>query len=123
MAETPSWINARELAKEIQALRTRLAALEEVAKQYAIELDAAKPAAAPVPARKRRKRKAGKTIRGTITEILESAGRPVPLDEILAELKKRRIKIGGKDARTSLSRSLYAGPRFKNVGRNTWTLL
>ncbi|NCO89952.1 MAG: hypothetical protein GW802_21735 [Armatimonadetes bacterium] len=126
MSETPSWLKPSELVKEIQCLRKRLCKLESLAKDFDVDVDAeaAPKASATAEAKAAPRAKRGKrgAIRGGIVEILTESGKPVHAKELLAALKERGVVVGGKEPLISLSRSLYAGDRFVNVGGNTWKL-
>lgn len=128
MPETPSWINAAVLAKEIRSLRKRLCMLESVAKAYGIEVDVEEAPAPPKPkqsAPKRArpsKRQPRGAIRDGVIEILSESKKPMHAKDLLAALKARNITVGGKDPLKGLSHSLTSGKQFVNVGQNTWEL-
>ena len=127
MPDTPGWIRPNQLAKEIESLRNKLSLLETLAKEYGIEVT---PTEAPAeaeeapkaPVRRRRRRRRRGTIRSAIADILGKAEEPLHATEILARLKQRRVRVGGKDPLASVSRTLYSTDAFENVGRNTWKL-
>jgi hypothetical protein len=114
------------LVKEIQCLRKRLCRLESLAEDFGVEVDAeaAPKASAPAEAKAVPRAKRGRrgAIRGGIVEILTEADKPVHAKDLLAALKERGVVVSGQDPLISLSRSLYAGDRFVNVGGNTWKL-
>ncbi len=53
-------------------------------------------------------------------EIISGLGRPVPTRELLDELRKRGLEIGGKDPASTLSARLSRAPKLENVRPHGW---
>lgn len=55
-------------------------------------------------------------------QILKSAGKPVHLKELVAAMISRGKKIRAKKPEVSVRNAIAKDKRFRNAGRNNWTL-
>lgn len=53
-------------------------------------------------------------------KIIQEFGRPVPTRELLVELEKRGLTVGGQDPASTLSARLSRAPRLENVRPEGW---
>lgn len=61
-------------------------------------------------------------LKEQVGEILRRAHKPMATREIVGELARRGVKIGGRNPVTNLSAKLSADARFKNERREGWRI-
>lgn len=123
-------IAKRDAARaEAQALDDFLRRLDEMTKNLvavagsitvSLPLDAPYGLGTPAPMKRGRGR-----LHETETaavEVIHAAGRPVPTPEMLIELAKRGVEVGGKDPSSTLSARLSRAESIENVRPYGWRL-
>ena len=118
-----------------RALERRDAALREAAEWDAFirryeDLQTESPVAAPlVPLDQKPERQGASSASGRITEtervaaeIIKEAGRPVTTRDLLVELERRGVEVGGKHPFSTLSARLTRAPTLTGTRGVGWSL-
>jgi hypothetical protein len=101
------------LAKEAERLRGFLAVAEDLESNIEAE---PRPVGRSDPASEdKREHSPPGAVESEAVEIIKAAGRPVARAEMVAELQRRGIVLGGKEPRRNLSTILWRSKAIKNI--------
>ena len=101
------------LSKEAERLRSFLAVAEDLESDHEL---GGRPSARvnPVDEEKREHSSPG-AVEAEAIEIIKAAGRPVARAEMVTELQRRGIVLGGKEPRRNLSTILWRSKTIENI--------
>jgi hypothetical protein len=81
-----------------------------------------RPAGGKRPARARAPRPRGEGAGSAAAEILREWGRPARVGELLPELERRGVRVGGKNPRATLNSTLLKYEGVKKAGRGLFVV-
>ena len=101
---------AASMRASVEAMRAQLSAAEEGEKKWPRRLG--RP-----PGTGGRRAPRGQGVGATVVEILGAWGRPARVNELLAELASRGVRVGGKRPYATLAATLLKHKGVKRAGR------